>query len=114
MERRGREQVRPPFKMGKSRMNQVWIHVRKGQPSRNQGPQTKMANIGSEAQELIPKVKVETIRNGWLYRSVVALNHGPSGQSPALEEKSGCRVTESQFTYGTSVPSAALAISKVK
>ncbi|GAB2290110.1 hypothetical protein Dimus_024398, partial [Dionaea muscipula] len=54
------------------RVKQVWVPVRKELSPLPHEPSDRMAGIGSEMRTMLPMVKVNSIGNGWLHRSVVA------------------------------------------
>ncbi|GAB2301652.1 hypothetical protein Dimus_035684 [Dionaea muscipula] len=65
--------VRPlPRGGGRTGRDQVWVLLKKGRSSMNHGSYAEVVKKGPLTQHNIPTIKVETIGNGWLYRSVVA------------------------------------------
>ncbi|GAB2274971.1 hypothetical protein Dimus_009739 [Dionaea muscipula] len=106
------------------------VPVRKGIPSKDLEMNTHGEKVGMQPQILIPTVRVQTVGNGWLHRSAVAvlanhrstefmlesfmensaarLSNGPQSLSAVLGERFGYLATESLCTYGILVHSAAL------
>ncbi|GAB2295402.1 hypothetical protein Dimus_029573 [Dionaea muscipula] len=62
---------RPPWK-GRKGAKQVWLPVRRDLPPKGIGTSAEVAIKGPGTQEKVPMVRVETVGNGWLYRSAVA------------------------------------------
>ncbi|GAB2297880.1 hypothetical protein Dimus_031964 [Dionaea muscipula] len=114
-------------------LRKVWVPLRMGKHSRMTDSYVDVVRKGISSQEEIPMIKVDTIGNGWLYRSAVAsfADHCSTDYllasfmdvaegnftlswSATLEGKFGWPVTVCLCMHGTLARFARLAITGVK